>query len=250
VDLREREKLIPEAALLVVLSQDCDIACREDSKDPCIELCVLRPIKNRDIHHGNQFVSSVRKLQLRLEEQWFEAKVEAVITVEKAQLVEILQGVNLTPLLEFDRQCLVRWRTNRYSRAALPDKFNVQLFKVLPKTLLSLDNVAKVEGEEGKSHIRALYVWIDPVSEADFYNFEIFALLCDDVSDEVLSQIQDTVEEFACTLSDISGFNDVSEIYADRDSRTYVSYLTKFVRLNLDSESLKIGDSDTGIDPI
>jgi len=248
VDLRERKKLMPEAALLVVVSQDCDIACRTDSTDPCVELCVVRPIRDRDVHHGNQFVQSVRKLHLKVQEQWYEAKAEAVVTVEKAQLVEVLQNVHLSLLPELDRQCFVRWRANRYSRTALPDKFNEQLSKVLPKALSRLDGIARVD--EGGSYIRALYVWLDPVSEADCYDFEIFALLHDGVSDEALSAIQDAVEEFAGELSDISGFGDVSDIYADRDSRTFVSYLTNFVRLNVDAESLKSGDFDTGVDPI
>ncbi|MFP3977332.1 hypothetical protein [Marinobacter sp. KMM 10035] len=247
-DLRKRHKLMPENALLVVISQDCDIACRADSADPCIELCVFRPIKSRDVFHGNQFVHSVRKLQLVVEGQWFEAKVEAIVTVQKAELAEVLAGVCLSVLSEFDRQCVVRWRANRYSRTALPDQFNEQLFKVLEPALPKIDEAARIEGYEGKSYIRALYVWIDSLVEADCYDFEIFALLRDDVGDEVFSAIQDLIEELAVSLSDVSGFNDVSENYVDRDSHTFVSYLTRFVKLNLDSESLKSGDSDTGVD--
>ncbi len=248
VDLRNRQKLMPENALLAVISQDCDIACRADSADPCIELCVLRPIKDRDVFHGNQFVHSVRKLQILVEGQWFEAKVEAIVTVQKAELAEVLAGVRLCALSEFDRQCVVRWRANRYSRTALPDNFNEQLFNVLGPALPEIDKVARIEGEEGKSYIRALYVWINSLAEADCYDFEIFALLRDEVSDETFSAIQDLIEGLAAGFSEASGFNDVSENYADRDSRTFVSYLTKFVKLNLDSESLKSGDSDTGVD--
>ena len=248
VDLRKRQKLMPQDALLAVISQDCDIACRTDSADPCIELCVLKPIKDRDVFHGNQFVHSVRKLQILVEGQWFEARVEAIVTVQKAELVEVLAGVPLFVLSEFDRQCVVRWRANRYSRTALPDKFNEQLFSVLGPALPEIDKAARIEGEDGKSYIRALYIWIDSLAEADCYDFEIFALLRDDVSDKTFSAIQDLIEALAEGLSEASGFNDVSENYADRDSRTFVSYLTRFVKLNLDSESLKSGDSDTGVD--
>ncbi len=86
------------------------------------------------------------------------------------------------------------------------------------------------------------------MAEADCYDFEIFALLRDDVSDETFSAIQDLIEALAEDLSEASGFNDVSENYADRDSHTFVSYRTRFVKLNLDSESLMSGDSDTGVD--
>ncbi|WP_328188809.1 hypothetical protein [Marinobacter sp. OP 3.4] len=249
-DLRGRAKLMPENAILAVISQDCDIACRTDGMDPCVELYVLRPIRDRDVFHGNQFVQSVRKLQLNIEGQWYEAKAEAAVTVDKGELLEVLRGVELAKMPEIDRQCFVRWRTNRYSRTALPDKFNEHLFKVLPEALSRLDGIAKVEGDEGRSYIRALYVWLDPVSEADYYDFELFALLRNDVGDEVLAAIQDAVEEFAERLSDISGFNDLSEMYADRDGQTAVSYLTNFVKLNVDAESLKSGDLDTGVDPV
>mgnify|MGYP003114309374 CR=1 FL=1 len=249
-ELRERSKLMPVNALLAVISQDCDIACRTDSMDPCVELCILRPIRDRDVFHGNQFVQSVRKLQLNIDGQWYEAKAEAAVTVDKRALLEVLKEVELLKMPEVDRQCFVRWRTNSYSRTALPDKFNEYLFQVLPETLSRLDGIAKVEGGEGRSYIRALYIWLDSLSEADCYDFELFALLRNDVSDELLAAIQDAVEEFAGRLSEISGFSDLSEMYADRDGQTAVSYLTNFVRLNVDAESLKSGDLDTGVDPI
>ncbi|TPW22176.1 hypothetical protein FH712_18060 [Marinobacter nauticus] len=248
VDLRNRQKLMPENALLVVLSQDCDIACRTDAVDPCIELCVFKPIKDRDVFHGNQFVHSVRKLQLLVEGQWFEAKVEAIVTVNKAELAKLLTDVSLSVLSEFDRQCVVRWRANRYSRTALPDNFNDQLSEILGPALPEIDRVARVEGDDGKSYIRAIYVWINSLDELESYDFEFFALLRDDVSNETFTKIQDLIENIAEDLSVASGFNDVSGNYADRDSHTFVSYLTRFVRLNLDSESLRSGDSDTGVD--
>ncbi|MDC4378918.1 hypothetical protein NQ658_18655, partial [Acinetobacter baumannii] len=61
---------------------------------------------------------------------------------------------------------------------------------------------------------------------------------------EILSEIQDIVEEMAENFSKTSGFNDTSEIFVGKESSTTVGYLSSLIRFNVDHYSLKQGDVD------
>lgn len=82
------------------------------------------------------------------------------------------------------------------------------------------------------------------MEEKESYQFEFFFLLRDEVSSELQSTIQNIVENFAEELVAISGYEDVSSIYADTETNTSVKYLTSLIRFNVDSYSLKKGDTD------
>lgn len=237
---------ITNLSLLVITSQNCDIACNNDDLDSAVELAIFKPIKAKQVFPGNQFVKSVRKLQIQLDEQWFEAKVEHLITVKKSNLCELLTDnteVNVLP--EVYQKSVPLWRANRYLRTALPDIFNTALFPVFNECLSDLETVASKE--ENGSYIRALYIWLNTLEEVDHYVFEFFALTTVDTPDETLSNIQDSIENISLELVEQSGYAEIDDsIYAGRDSTTYVSYLTRFVAINLDYVSLAKNDDDTG----
>ncbi|WP_155833643.1 hypothetical protein [Halomonas sp. BC04] len=109
---------------MVVVSQDCDIACYNHAEDPCIELAVFNKIKARDVHKGNQFANSVRKLQLQIGGQYYEAKARETVRVPKQSLSDCLEKTTITPLSPDHIRTLVLWRANRYQREAFPDRFN------------------------------------------------------------------------------------------------------------------------------
>ncbi len=243
----EKNNTIPDDALIVVTSQDCDISCSNDDIDKCIELAIFKKIKKKKAYPGNQFVKSVRKLQIHLGAQWYEAKVEYIVEVEKGQLLELLTDPNdIQNLPEVHNKSIPVWRANRYLRTALPDEFNQKLYPVFDSHLPALENATK--REDDTSYIRALYLWLDTFDEVEQYTFEIFALLAEDTPDEILSEAQDVVEEMSESLTQNDYFESDDSIYADRDSSTYVSYLTRFVRINLDHESLAEGDDEVGPD--
>ena len=247
------ESKISASALFLVISQNCDIAARSDEQDSAIELIVCKSIKVKKIYAGNQFAHSSRKLQFLLDGTWYEANTEYLITVEKSDLLSIVESN-----VDFELHVLAKeyqisvpiWRSNRYYRTGLPDKFNEMLFPALSQHMTHVESAASVENVDFKSFIRAMYVKIDTMAEVDTYSFEFFALLRDSVPDRVMCDIQQAVEKMADELAEKSGFTDNSSMYADRDTSTTVSYLNDFLRLNLDHHSLSQGDDDVGPDPL
>ncbi|WP_019029474.1 hypothetical protein [Colwellia piezophila] len=244
-DVNKKTKIV-ESSLLVVTSQDCDIACSNDDLDTTVELAIFKPIKNKQVFAGNQFVKSVRKLQIQLEGEWFEAKVEYIITISKSSLYELL---NTNPevflLPDVYRKSIPLWRANRYLRTALPDAFNNALIPILNDLLSELESISRKE--INGSYIRSLYIWLDTLEEVEQYNFEFFALTTEDTPDDTLSEIQDSIENITLELVERAGYRESDDsIYAGRDSATFVSYLTRFVSINLDYVSLAKNDDDTG----
>ena len=79
------------------------------------------------------------------------------------------------------------------------------------------------------------------------FRFKLFALLNQIVEDEVMSEIQNVVETLAEDLVCQAAYQDDSDIYADRSNNVCVSYLSTFVRLNLDYVSLERADSNLNI---
>lgn len=250
--LRNDRKKLKDTSLFLVLSQNCDIACLNDSVESAIELAVCKKINANKVYSGNSFVRSVRKLNFQLGGDWFEANVDYILTVDKAELLSVINTIeDFSPLqLEDEYSISVpAWRSNRYLRSALPDNFNAQLFPVLDTHIPLIDSAAKTEeGAPYSSFIRAIYIWLDSDEEKETYAFDVFALLRDDTSNEKASEIQDTIEALAEDLAERAGYDDQSEIYSGTESTITVAYLIKFVRLNLDYLSLENSDSDTGQD--
>jgi hypothetical protein len=245
--LRNDTKKLKESALFLVISQNCDIASRNDSIEDSVEIVVCKSIKSRDVYPGNAFVKSVRKLQFQYGDSWYEANSDLILTVKKDELVDALTDTAISYLTDEYTQTIPLWRSNRYMRTALPDAFNEVFFPVFDDHVGRVEVAAKADQKESfASYIRAIYIWLDSFEEQDVYSFDLFALLKDSVCDEQSSAIQEQVEALAEALSEAAGYDDRSEIYADRESNTQVSYLNKFVRLNLDHQSLASGDADTG----
>lgn len=245
--LRNDIRKLKDSALFLIISQNCDIANRKDAIEDSVEIAVCKSIKPKDVYSGNAFVKSVRKLQFQYGDSWYEANSDLILTVKKNELVGALTDTTISYLTDEYTQTIPLWRSNRYMRTALPDAFNEEFFPVFDSHIERIESVAQADQREPfASYIRAIYIWLDSFEEQEAYSFDLFALLKDSVSDEQASAIQEQVEELAESLGGAAGYEDLSEIYADRESNTQVSYLNKFVRLNLDHQSLASGDGDTG----
>ncbi|VAX37880.1 hypothetical protein MNBD_UNCLBAC01-1235 [hydrothermal vent metagenome] len=241
-----RSKNIKQSSALILITQDCDIACK-DSTESSLEFLVCKAIKQKKVYIGNQFVNSVRKLHFSLEDIWYEANVDYIITVSKKAFLTALSNSGFKPQLNIPYDILESfkvWRTNRYSRTALPNNFNISLKPVIEEFIPKLTEISL--DDSGKSFIRAIYVRLNSMDELDSYTFSFFALLRSDIQNETLSNIQDKMEVMCGKLSQESGYTDDSDVYAGRDNDTLVSYLTSYVRFNLDSHSLGNGDYELG----
>ena len=240
---------LKDTSLFLVLSQNCDIACRQDHLDSAVELVVCKKIREKDVSLGSSFVKSVRRLHFKAADNWYEANVDYILTVEKPDLFQLINTTTDFELITLSDEYIKSiplWRSNRYQRSALPDAFNNQLEPVLKNHLADIEDKARATEAGISSYIRAIYIWLSSQEELGYYEFEIFALMRDETENSVLTDVQDAIEEMATELAQNSGFQDESSMYADRAKNTYISYLTRFVRLNLDSHSLANGDDDTG----
>lgn len=247
-----REKPLKQKALLVVVSQDCDIACPDDRQDPCIELAIFEPIKLKNRHPGNQFAHSVRQLQLTIEGGDYEAKVRYTIRVPKTAIEGVLiehchELFTLSP-----EQCrtLVLWRANRYQRAALPDRFNEAFTPLLQQALPTIEQAGQDPDDCSRSYIRSLYVHLDNMSEEGPCRFSLLALLRADTPDDTQSDIDDVLDELCQALERIPIFalSDAADLagLAEKETTLTVAVLGQYVKLNLDHVSLRHGDPDTG----
>jgi hypothetical protein len=240
---------IKASSMLLVISQNCDIAARKDELDSAIEIVVCKKLKIRNVFEGNKFAHSSRKLQFYILDSWYEANVDYIITIEKVELLTaIQQSQNFTINLlskEYSESVPV-WRANRYLRSGLPDSFNEFFFPVLEQHIEQIEAEANIEQGDYSSYIRAMFIKVAPLDESPDHIFELFALLRDSVDDITMSKIQDAIECMAEAVVDSSAFNDNSMIYADREKNTTVSYLNGLLKLNLDYHSLSNGDGDIG----
>lgn len=252
-----REKPIKDDALLMVLSQECDIACRRDDDDPCIELAVFKPIKPRQHYARNQFAYSVRKLQLCIGEQHYEAKVRETVRVAKQDLLACLTqepAPRLTALTPEACRTLVLWRANRYQRVALPDRFNMAFQPLLEQALPRLECLAAdpSQNQNSRSYIRALYVHLEHLDEQGPCQFSLMALLRAETPDEIQSAVDDEVDALCQALESANTDFRLSEApelvgHAERESTLTVAALGQYVKVNLDSVSLSHGDPDFGV---
>lgn len=250
-DPRLRERPIKDTALLVVVSQDCDIACRDDNHDPNIELAVFDRINPKKMHHGNQFAHSVRKLQLEIGEYCYEAKVRETVRVRKDELQCCLRDDSISKLSDDQCRTLVLWRANRYQRTALPDRFNNLIGPLLSDLLPELERLAEDPLDRSRSYLRSLYVYLDHLEESGECMFSLMALLRADTPDGIQSEIDDAIEELCQRLEECEASFKLSEEdwlagFAERDSAITVATLGQYLKFSLEYLSLRQGDPDTG----
>lgn len=247
-----RSKPLKQRALLIVASQDCDIACLDDRQDPCIELAIFEPIKLKNRHEGNQFAHSVRQLQLTIEDEHYEAKARYTIRVPKMAVEGALKEHHQELFTLSEEQCrtLALWRANRYQRAALPDRFNKAFTPLLQQALPAIEQIGQDPEDRSRSYIRSLYVHLDNMSEEGPCRFSLLALLQADTPDETQSDIDDAMEELCQALEQVSIFTLSDADYlaglAEKETTLTVAMLGQYIKLNLDYVSLRYGDMDTG----
>ena len=241
-----KKNIIPADSLLIVLSQNCDIACPNDSLDLYVELGVFKKIKEKKVYPGNKYVQSARILQLEINNIWYESKFENIIHVKKEELIVFLEENNTKITEELDSinsGCIPVWRANRYNRTALPDFYNLGIKDIFLNALEKLDEIPLCS--DNSNYIRALYVKLDKYTEEKIYTFQYFALVKHVATDKIMADIIDILEEMSEQIHESTGFIIAEDaIFAGRDSTTYVGFLGRFLRVNLDYKSLLAGDED------
>jgi hypothetical protein len=118
---------LESAALLILLSQDCDIAHSSYETEPYIELLVARPVPQEQRDDGLFHGKNPRRLQFTVTVEGRD-HLYSVSIIEKARLDRqiLLQGLP-DRRIQIDGatiDLLARWTAKRYTRPAFPDEFN------------------------------------------------------------------------------------------------------------------------------
>ncbi len=144
--------LEPEA-LLILLTQDCDILHDDYEAEPSIELHIARPIaeKNGNLLHAK----NPRRLQFTLGQRHYEIKIhEKCIAPRNCLLGHVPLELHLD---EIQIRTIVHWTANRYLRSAFPDIFNERLNSA-ERQMKRIEALLKREGDL----VTGIFLRVDP----------------------------------------------------------------------------------------
>ena len=237
---------IQDGDLLVVISQDCDIAYKSDSDEPLIEAALFKTSKP---HDNNNYAASVRTLNIKWRDSTFSAQLKDIVWLEKPDLLKIQPA----DVLDDDtRFTLKTWRANRYIREPFPDAFN-ELFSPTLKNrhseLYALHHC-----------IRGIYIALNNYEENPKYQVALLAIVSHDITREDFSRVLQCMEEW-CNALDATGrlqdvvLNEIElvsprgvriklELPVMRETEITVATLSAFRKFNMDYISLSQGDKD------
>lgn len=163
----KRRKPIQAESLLVVLSQDCDIA---QQNDEYLEVVDIKPIKEKKVTPLLQKARNYRKLQLPIDGTYYECEAERISIIPKLSLAnekfEIAGRLN-----DRLRGLLIDWRTSRYNRNPFPDKANQDIFQILKNEASGF-----MKYLQETPAVIDLYAYISP-NEEDQEQYEVILVL-------------------------------------------------------------------------
>ena len=171
-----------EAYLLVVISQDCDIAQKED-REPYIEFALC---KKTDKEDGNQKNGkNPRSLQIEEDGGILAFSVHDKFRVRKTDIaanIECKKGLSA-----FNLTVLKKWFGRRYTRAAFPDNFN--------KRLRRSDRLLR---NEISSHVIEIYINVEDKELDDNIPYKpvILLVVSKDLEENTRDQIGDAYEDY------------------------------------------------------
>lgn len=174
-----------EAYLLAVISQDCDIAQKED-REPYIEFALCKRTGKEDGNQKNG--KNPRSLQIEEEGGILAFSVHDKFRVRKSDIaanIECQKGLSA-----FNLTVLKKWFGRRYTRAAFPDNFN--------KRLRRSDSLLR---NEISSHVIEIYINVEDKELDDNTAYEPVILLVvgKDLPKTTRDQIGDAYDKYFTT---------------------------------------------------
>lgn len=226
---------------LVVASQSCDIANNDIDADPYIELSVARAIDQADgnlTHNKNprilhSFITSQTNDEEILSFTHLELKAFEKLCIPKEHL-NGLQPDSTKMLEQPQLRSYTSWLSSRYSRPALPTRFN-QLIK-------AADPKGKIRGvtKKGSTQLTGVYVEISPDSEIDqheSYRVNLLGLLPSGVIDDA-GKAQKVIDAYADIMK-AAGMDVVAKIL--NEDAVSLAVIRRFKRFYYDDLSFRDG---------
>lgn len=172
---RYRSRPIPDDALLIMLSQECDIA---QSKD--IEIGIAQSIKLGKEYDGKKKSRNLAEIHLRIDKTWIALSSEKCGVVERKILEEDAQFVPHGYLNRNSVNILNTWRARRYTRVGLPSAFDKRFFR---EYVRSPESGFESFLEQFHEKIDSIYASIFPSEEeAPMYWVSLLAVLSPECS--------------------------------------------------------------------
>ena len=195
---------IPEDALIVLISQDCDIVHDSYEAEPFIEFLVATRRPPADENKGLEFGKHPRRLQFKLIRdegaELLEINVQDKYRVRREILLGgVAEGKLDTRLTEV----IARWIAKRYTRAAFPDEFNERCRAAREK----LSDLFKKQGDL----ITGVYIRLEPedveLPKGHEYRVLLFATCTRDIWEDYKRKLLaiELVERIREKLSECEG---------------------------------------------
>lgn len=179
--LSQHELVIDEDTYLIVASQSCDIAHHDLDADPYIELSIARTITKLDgqrTHNKNP-----RVLHTKLSTRTGDSRVSAERLVALRAFEKISVPKKAFKGLQPDSDIILEdpeltgysaWLAARYSRPALPTKFNDLIAQADPK------GKPRDKAKKGNEALSGIYVEVTPdaeIEDGEVYEVNLLGLL-------------------------------------------------------------------------
>lgn len=229
-----------EATVLIVASQSCDIAQENLDLEPFVELSVGRIIANWS---GNfSYGKNPRKLHLEIRveandlsaSQYVELIASRKIQVNKSELSAFYPDTS-SILLDHQLKTYIHWLAARYSRPALPTKFNDLISDYDKK-----DKHRKL-AKFLNPYLSGIYVEINPdaeISDGQKYQVNLLGLTPIDVSDTQLDEAEKLLQEYAAIMRN-AGMDVVAK--TQKEDEVSFAFMKRFKRFYFDDLSLRDG---------
>ena len=158
---------------LLVLSQNCDL---NNPNEPCIELLPIRREKARRLAPEKQRARNFRKLQLRIDDEFWLLESEKISIVRK-DIIDWQNAQIITSLGDIDRGLIIDWRVGRYNREPLPHNFNLAFLGALWDEEIGLGDYLS----SNRDKIVDLYVYVSPFDNeyAEEYQVVVVAVIAE-----------------------------------------------------------------------
>jgi hypothetical protein len=228
-----------ENLVLLIASQSCDIANNNVTTDPYIELSVAKKIDKLNGHYTHN--KNPRTLHTYVtcrtvnDEVATEDNLELMafekIAIQKEQFIKLLPDKDKV-LEDMQLKSYIAWLAARYSRPALPSKFNELIKAVDPKGKL------RAKAKKGDEQLAGIYVEIFPNEEikvGETYSVNILGLLSAGFSGDS-SKAENAIKAHADMLGK-AGMK-VKSAIRNEDNVT-VAQIKRFNRFYYDDLSIK-----------
>lgn len=211
-----RKELRLEAnSLLYILTHDCDLVQPNFSKEPYVEVLVLRQIIDVDgsfVHGKNS-----RLLDLQIGESSYRASCHERHGLDRKLLAQSNPS-EVHSIGEGTIDMIAEWMSKRYVRPAFPDEFNRRLGRESAR-------IRKFFKKHGKDFNR-IYIICDPLKEElkedTSYHLSVWLVLNDDdCSPESMQEVVTSLEQI---LGGCAGI-EIGDCYAVNESELTLAHL-------------------------